>query len=95
MLFALNSRSQPRVSGLYMWGMLHSDILLLLEKGVISSPPLNVTFVTGIMGHFIQCDDEQKQKSGIKREGEKQTSELIKNTIGPCVFVCVCVLYFI
>lgn len=56
-----------------MWGMLHSDILLLLKKGGTSSPLLNVTFVKGIIGHFIQCDDEQEQKSGIKREREQQT----------------------
>ena len=51
-----------------------------------------MTFVKGIIGHFIQCDDEQEQKSGIKREREQQTSELVRNTIDPCVCLCVCVI---
>lgn len=51
--------------------------------------PLNVTFVKGIMGQFIQCDDEQKQKSGIKREREEQTSELVRDTIGRCFWVTI------
>lgn len=53
-----------------MWGILRSNIPLL-KKGVAYSPLLNVTFVKGIIGQFIQGNDEQKQKSGIKREREQ------------------------
>lgn len=61
-----------------------------VKNGVASSPALNVTFVEGIIGQFIQCDNEQKQKSGIKREKGQQTSELVTNTMEGCVCVCVC-----
>lgn len=57
--------------GSYIWGTLLSNIALLLKRGVASSPPLNVTFVRGIIGQFIRRDNEQKQKSGIKREKEQ------------------------
>lgn len=63
------------------------------ERG---SPPLHRwmwPFVKGIIGHFMPCHDEQKQKSGIKREREQQTSELVRNTIDPCVCVFVLVCY--
>lgn len=46
----------------------HSTVI---KKGVAYSPLLNVTFVKGIIGQFIQGNDEQKQKSGIKREREQ------------------------
>lgn len=60
-----------------------------VKNEVTSSLLLNVTFVEGIMDHSIQCDDEQKQKSGIKREREQQTSGHVTNTMNPSVCPCV------
>lgn len=64
-----------------------------VRNGVACSPALNVTFVEGIIGQFIQCDNEKKQKSGIRRE-KRATNEQTryKHNGRLCVCACVCVM---